>query len=272
MPDPFQPLVSVYRRDIFVCAGYESERGNILFMILIAIVLIGGLTAAIQSTSRPEGANIDSETLVLRASEVQRYASELERAVTFILQDGKSESDIRFAYHTADEDYGDLAADTDPSDQVFAREGGGATYREPPEGINDGSPWEFYGGTHAPGVGRADRAELVAVLPHVTQAFCDKINAINGQTGDVLDDGSGTASGSNPGSCVNMGEEGRFGESRQFYTTVNTMNESNTSFVHDPNTDAPRPALQACVTCSSDTNGANGANDERHFYHVLLAR
>ncbi len=250
----------------------QRERGNILFMILIAIVLIGALTVAIQSSSQPDGANINDETLLIRATEVQRYASELERAVTFILQDGKSESDIRFAHPSANADYGDLPTDTDPTDQVFSRDGGGANYRAPPEDINDGSAWEFYAGTHIPGVGRADRAELVAVLPHVTQAFCDKINEINGQTGTVLDDGSSGASGSDPGNCVNIGALGRFDDTRQFYTTINTMNETSPSFVHDPNTSAPRPALQACVTCAVDTNSANGTSDERHFYHVLIAR
>ena len=86
----------------------RNQSGNILFIILLAVVLTGVLTAAIQSTSRPDGASIDPEQLAIRASEVQRYASELERAVNYILQDGKSESDIRFAHYDAHADYGDI--------------------------------------------------------------------------------------------------------------------------------------------------------------------
>ena len=250
----------------------DSERGNILFMILIAVVLIGLLTAAVSTTNRPDGANIDGETLILRVSEVQRYASELERAITFIMQNGISESDIRFAHYNAHADYGDLSADPDKRDQVFDREGGGANYRDAPSGINDGSAWEFYGGTHVPGIGRADRAELVAVLPHVTQAFCDKINEVNGQSGTMSDTGGSTATGANAGDCVNLGAIGRFDGSTQFYTTINTMDETNTSFEHDANTSAARPAPQGCVICSADTNSANAATDERHFYHVLMGR
>jgi len=250
----------------------DGERGNILFIILIAVALIGLLTAAISRTNRPDGASIDKEALILRASEVQRYASELERAVNFIMQNGKSEVDVRFAHYNADAEYGDLAADPDKSDQVFDREGGGANYRDPPQGINDGSAWEFYGGTHVPGIGRSDRAEMVAVLPHVTQGFCDKINDLNGQDGDMIDDGGTAASPTNAGSCVNLGAVGRFDGATQFYTTINSMDESATSFDEDDNTSAPRPALQGCVTCSADTNGANGTSDERHFYHVLMAR
>lgn len=232
-----------------------------LFIILIAVALIGTLTAAIQYSSRPEGANIDKERLVIRISEAQRYASELERAVLFIMQSGKSEADIRFAHPDAPSDYGDLSADADPSDQVFHKDGGGAAYRAPPEEINDGSAWEFYGGTHLPGVG-SDRAELVAVLPNVTPQFCDRINEMNGQTATPTDTGGGSAAGANPGDCLNLGDDGRFGATQTFYATANTVNEA--TFAQDSVTSEAKTALQACVVCSLDS--------QRHFYHVLMAR
>ena len=56
-----------------------SESGNILFYILLAIVLIGLVAVALRGGN--EGANIDKETLTIRASEVKQYASELERGV-----------------------------------------------------------------------------------------------------------------------------------------------------------------------------------------------
>ena len=254
------------------CEERKGERGNILFMILIAVALIGILTAAVSRTNQPSGATIDNETLLLRTSEVQRYASELERAVNYVMQNGLSEADIRFAHFDAHADYGDLSADADKRDQIFASEGGGANYRSPPSNVNDGSAWEFYGGTHIPGMGRSDRAELVAVLPHVTQAFCDKINEQNDQTGTMADDGGSAAGAVNAGSCVNLGAIGRFDDTTQFYTTINTMDEDSASFEHDATTSAARPAPQGCVVCSVDTNGANGTSDELHFYHVLMTR
>ncbi len=239
----------------------KKERGNMLFIILLAIVLIGVLTAAIQRTNRPEGANIDKETLTIRASEVQRTASELERAVLFIMQNGKSESDIRFAHPDAPSDYGDLNADSDPSDQVFHRLGGAANYPAPPKDVNDGSKWEFYGGTSLPGVG-SDKADLIAVLPRITQQFCDKLNEINGQHGMPMDTGGSSAGGASPGDCLDLGPAGRFNDAQQFYTTPNTVDES--TFEQDPATNAPYTAKQACVRCSRDS--------ENYFYSVLLAR
>ena len=239
----------------------RGESGNMLFMILIAVVLIGLLTAAMQYSSRPEGATIDNETMIIRTTELQRYASELERAVLFIMQNGKSEADMRFAHPDAPSDYGDLPGDADPSDQVFYKDGGGALYRAPPEDVNDGSAWEFYGGTHLPGVG-SPRAELIAVLPNVTTQFCAHINKINGQSGTPADSGGASASGASPGDCLNLGEDGRFNDTQQFYDTANTVNEA--TFEQDTVTNEAKTALQACVVCALDS--------KNHFYHVLMAR
>jgi hypothetical protein len=242
-----------------------NERGNLLFMILIAVVLIGFLTAAIMSGSGSENANIDKETLVMRVSEAQREANEYERAVLFITSNALSEATIRFAHPAADASYGDLSADTadERKSEVFDPQGGAATYHKPPADINDGSAWEFYGGTAVPGVG-SDKADLVAVLPNVTLQFCNKINEINNQspTTPPQDTGGSLASGASPGDCVAQGPNGRFNDTQQFYATPNTMDE--TTFAQDPSTTAARTALQACVQCT--------AGNTYNFYHVLLAR
>ncbi len=223
---------------------YKSQSGNVLIIILLAIVLIGALTAALQGTSQ-QSSHIDNETLVLRISEVQRYASELERGVTFIMQNGFSESDIRFAHPDAHTDYGDLGADTDKSDQMFDRIGGGARYRLHPKDVNDGSAWEFYGNTALPDVG-SSRAELIAVLPNVTQAFCEKANSMIGY---------GATQPIDPATCINSGASERFDGGMQFASSPNTVTEATFSL---------KPSLSGCVQCSSDSS--------YHFFHVLMAR
>ncbi len=221
----------------------ENQNGNILFIILIAIVLIGALSAAIQGTGQ-HNANIDKETLVLRLSETRSYVSELERAVNYIMQNGKSESDIRFSHPNANTDYGDLSADPDTTDQVFARDGGAAHYRSPPENINDGSAWEFYANTALPEVG-SNEADLIALLPNVTYEFCDLVNKTIGYA--TIPQDSGT--------CINSGSSARFNNSTQFASSPNTTTESSFSI---------KPAMQGCVQCTSD--------DSLHFFHVLMAR
>lgn len=229
----------------------RKESGNILFIILIAIVLIGALTAAISGSDNSESAGIDNETLVIRASEVQRYASELERGINYIMQNGASEEDIRFAIPTDTTNtsgYGDLAADTDKSDQMFHVDGGGANYRSVPNGVQvSAASWEFYGGTRIPGAG-TDKADLIAVLPNVTAQFCDKVNELNNQTANPAEDGSGD---------INEGTAARFGSGGTPVTfddaTPNTLNAA---------TFSSTPALQACVNVSGTY----------HFYHVIMPR
>lgn len=204
------------------------------------------------SGSDDGASNIDDETLSIRISEVQRYASELERAVSYITNNGISESDIRFAHINAPSGYGDLSADGDKSDQVFARQGGGAAYRTPPKDISSADQWEFYGGTAIPAVG-SSRADLIAVLPNVTRRFCDTMNAQLGQPETAPADTS---------TCLYTGATGRFNDATQFASSPNTLDEL--TFAQDSVTSAAKTALHACVRCSSDS--------AYHFYQVILAR
>lgn len=225
-----------------------AESGNVLFMILIAVALIALLTAAI-SGGDTQNKNIDNETLVLRTSEVQRYAKELEQAVQIITRNAAvSETDFRFAHPEAPSDYGTIT-DT-PSLQIFSPEGGAATYRAPPADINDGSAWEFYGTTAVPGIGTS-RADLVAVLPNVTAAFCTRLNTLVGQSAAPQDTSA----------CIYTGATGRFNASTQYSSSPNTMNES--SFAQDTTISAAKPAPQACVQCSDSSY---------HFYTVIFPR
>lgn len=221
----------------------SDERGNVLFIVLLAIVLIGALTAALRGTTQ-SSAHIDKEKLIIKAAEVKSHAHEIERAILYIMQNGKSESDIRFAHPDAPTDYGDLDNDSDTTDQVFSPHGGSATYRPAPEGINDGSNWEFYGQTNLPSTG-TDAAELIAVLPNVTETFCQQINKDIGFTAQPRDSGT----------CVNSGPSGRFDDTTQFNSSPNTTATGTFSIT---------PVSQACIQCVSDGS--------YHYVYVLMVR
>jgi hypothetical protein len=224
----------------------RNEAGNILLYVLIGIVLLGALTVAVRNTGGFQD-NIDKESLSLKAGQVERYGAELESAVRAVLQRGISEADIRFAHPDASATYGTIT--TDPENQVFSAQGGMAKYREPPSGVNDGSKWEFFGATDVPQVG-SDKAELMAVLPNVTAAFCEVINK---QLGFAAGTQPTDHSGGGTPDCV-MGANGdRF--TGTFDTSPNTMDDTTFSRL---------PALQACVQCATDSS--------YNYYYVLLAR
>ncbi len=162
----------------------KNEAGNILIYILGAIFLLGILVVVVKGSSTP-GSNIDRESLLIRVAEVQAYGQELERAVAYIMRNGHSETDIRFAHPNADPAYGDIT-DT-PSRQVFAREGGGARYREPPSDIQTTpTDWIFNSqnnvgliGTTMNVVNNEETSDLIVLLSNVTKEFCIFINDKN---------------------------------------------------------------------------------------------
>lgn len=233
----------------------QSESGNVIFFILLAIALIGLVTAAIRSGGT-EGANIDSETLLIKATEIKQYAQELERGVTYIIQNGASEEDIRFAHPDANAEYGDI--NTNTQFQVFHRNGGGARFRTADNKVQVApANWEFYGNTHAPYIGSnaTPAADLIAVLPNVTAGFCRQINKLNGF--DLATQPADTGAGNN---CVKAGDTMRFDDGTQYATAPNTMDAS--TFL-DSQTGNEKQAPQACVKCDDGTF---------NFYHVLYAR
>lgn len=231
-------------------AQHKRQSGNILIYILGAIVLLGLLFAIIRGNYQ-EGAGIDAEKIALRVDEVRRHAADLERGVHLLLQNGISESDLRFAHDNADAAaYG--AISDEPARQIFDPAGGGAEYKRPPAGINDGTRWQFYATTHIPQIGTTtaaqSRAELLAVLPNVTRAFCAQMNLTlkqNINLDNVTDPGSN-------GCVYDSGNEfdGTFGEG----AGTNTL---------DADEIEKLPPAELCVRCG---------NNSYHYYRVLIAR
>ncbi len=226
----------------------NQQQGNILVYILLGIVLLGALTIALRNTGNSGSSDIDKEQMLLKAGQVQKDANELAAAVNDLLSNGVSEADIRFAHDDAAIEYGNI--DDDPKNQIFGKQGGKATYKKPPAGVNDGSPWEFFGTSQIVQVG-SDRAELIAVLPNVTEGFC---KAMNSQLGfDAATRPTDINSGSSP-DCVMGTSSDRFdGEFND--VSPNLLDE--TSF-------SKLPALQACVYCLSSST--------YNYYYVLMVR
>jgi hypothetical protein len=226
----------------------HPQSGNILFYILIAVVLIGALTVALRDTGGLSS-GVDREAMALKAIQAQRQAANVAAGVDFLIKNGVSESDIRFAHPNAPVAYGVVTAT--PQNQVFSNQGGQASYPIPPKAVgSDGSDiphWIFTGDVNGLQSG-SDRADLVAVLSGVSLEFC---NAINAQIGYA----PGTQPRTAGIDCIDISSAftGSFED-----TTPITMLLSSFSRV---------PALQACVACNPGP-----FTTSYHYYHVLLAR
>lgn len=224
----------------------HEQSGNIMIYILGAIVLIGILVIMVKGSTTP-GAGIDNETLQLKVAEVQQYGMELERAVTYILRDGYSESDIRFAHPNHSSAYGDIT--DDPGRQVFARAGGGATWQDNDVRIQTiDTDWNFNGSTLVVELGSsssgARSSDLTAWLPYVNRDFCIAIN-------DSL--GIDNPSGNPPRDINSINITHTYAGSFDGAIQVNNINF--------------RGKKEGCM--ESDVSPPSGTY---HYYRVLLAR
>lgn len=225
-----------------------------MIYILGAIVLLGILVIMVKGSTTP-GAGIDSEALQLKVAEVQEYGMELERAVTYILRDGYSESDIRFAHPNHSSAYGDIT--DDPGRQVFARAGGGATWRDNDVSIQSlDRNWVYNAANVVLGVGSSDTtsgntvsSDLIALLPYVSLDFCLTINDKNNITNPT---------GSPPQDLGTMDLISQFSGN---YTRVNVIGLIPASI-----TDL-YGKKEGCL--EGDSNPPSGTY---HYYRVLLAR
>lgn len=219
----------------------SKNRGNILFMLLVAIVLIAGLTFAI-TRSEQGGSNLTREKTSLASDQVASLGVDLRRAVDAMTRAGRSETTISFA-HSSLTGYG--TPDTTPDAEVFNIRGGGVAYIDVPAGVNDGSQWEFYGFTAAPGIGDEANADLMLVLPNVNETFCRAFNRKAGYDAAAAIPTDGTACLHNTGS--------RFAGTFASGGGVNTMDTGTFR----------TPAPFACVACTGPVY---------HAYYVLMDR
>lgn len=219
----------------------NSQNGNIIFFILIAVALLGALSFTIMRGDGG-GHKIDRERHLILATEIEQYGAELTQAIRIALDNNLSEQDLSFAHVNAPSDYGD--AGTDPTNtQIFSLSGGQAEYRTPKTEISSASNWEFYGESAMPQIGSSN-ADLIAVLPDVTKDFCDAFNKRQGL--DIT-----STYPEDTAACFKAADADRFDGA--FNATPNTLDTSTFSLM---------PTPSACVQCGSDY----------HVYMVIYAR
>ncbi len=220
---------------------HNSQSGNILFFILLAVALMAALSFTMMRGDGG-GHNVDREKLLIYSTGVEQYGAELKQAIEIVLDTGISETEISFAHASAPSEYGDEMVDP-VTTQIFSFSGGKADYRTPKTEISSASQWEFYGESQMPQVGSSN-ADLIAVLPDVTKDFCDVFNKRVGLdiTSTYPDD---------TGTCFKDVDANRFDGT--FNATPNTLDTSTFSLM---------PTPRACVKCGVDY----------HVYMVLYGR
>lgn len=156
--------------------NFSRERGNALFLILIAVILFAALSYAITQSNR-SGGDSGRETNLVTSTTVTQYPNAVKSAVDRMLLRGIVPFDLDYMPPT------DPAFNTAPvTNKVFHPNGGGATWQNvdpntvtlDASGVPEGQ-WWFVPYKVVGGVGTGD-PEHVAVLTHVRKAICEQID------------------------------------------------------------------------------------------------
>ncbi len=227
---------------------FETQKndGNVFFYILLGVFLFGALTYALMQDDLGS-TDTSPEEMNVAYTQILQYQGELRQAIQNVFDNGASEADIRFAHPSADAAYGDIT--NTPQFQIFSPEGGAATFRTPPPATNTTyDEWLFTGSTMIPQVG-ANIGDLTAVIPGVSEEFCDFYNEKLGLT-------AGGTFPEDTGYCLMPPER----DKPNFYFTGNFSTNG-----FSWGTFAYRPAMTACMRCSDDTS-------LRYIYTVIYER
>jgi len=170
----------------------KSESGNVLFLILIAVVLFAALSYAVTSSTNSSGGNAEEESNLVSSAALTQYPATIKTAILrMMVSKSVSFDDLYF-------DRPPFAALAATANGVFHPSGGGASHVNAPadvmdaSGGNTGGVWFYNYDFEVDNIGStsndADGNEILAFLPGITQGICEKINEELGITGDVITD------------------------------------------------------------------------------------
>jgi hypothetical protein len=169
------------------------EAGNVLFLILVAVVLFAALSFAMTMSGRGQSSDsVTKENRSIAMSQLLQSSVDLERAMTR-LRIAKTITLNRISFETPA-----LAGYVNPACtvsecQIFHPDGGGVSYPPPSKTWLDPANaaqatfghWIFTGTTCVPGIGlgsdancntNPDHFEIIAYVPWITKIMCADIN------------------------------------------------------------------------------------------------
>lgn len=144
----------------------KKQSGNVLIFILIAIVLLGGLTVLLSRTGSQSEDTGDTEQLAIQASTLLEYAGGLQSAVQSLRMRGCSENQISFEISGVGQEagYNNPNAPVDLACHVFYPNGAGITYKKKedffPKGVWTGNDTNNF-------VGRSSIIDVGTALPEL---------------------------------------------------------------------------------------------------------
>jgi len=151
-----------------------AERGNVLFLILIAVALFAALSYVVTQSTRSGGGSTEREQNILSSAQMTQYPTALRTAIIRMILSGVSAEELLF-------NDPDNFTGVSTNLLVFHPQGGGAVFQEAPVELMAGGSvgnWNFNADFEVPGIGidGAGGNDLIAFLRNVSVGICRQTN------------------------------------------------------------------------------------------------
>ncbi len=159
-----------------------SEKGNVLFLILIAVALFAALSYAVTQSTRSGGGDASKETNLVNAAGITQYPASVKTAITrMVLSNATDPDSLLFNPPST---FSAFTTTYPATNGVFHPTGGGATYADAPASVmqsNGAGTWHFNGENQVTNIGTSgalstSNADVIAFLSGVKKAVCDSIH------------------------------------------------------------------------------------------------
>ena len=181
----------------------ESQKGSVIFYILLAVVLFAALGFAVSNMMRGGGGDSGNEKSGIYASEIMTYSRSIKEAVNMVrISNECKDTEISFErapFDGSDTDYDNASSPADFSCHIFHVNGGGISNTEMQDdvfntaysGSTDFGNWLISGHNIVNGIGDNANSELILVLPFLKSSICNIITERIGQSSTVVTDADG---------------------------------------------------------------------------------
>jgi hypothetical protein len=162
----------------------SSEKGNVLFLILIAVALFAALSYAVTQSTRSGGGDASKETNLVNAAGITQYPASIKTAITRMIV-SNSIDPVDLLFDTPADFTTNLTTALLQSQAVFYPTGGGATFVDAPASVmqnNQPGVWNFNSENRVTNIGTTEAAlattdaDIIAFLTGVKKAVCDSIH------------------------------------------------------------------------------------------------
>lgn len=159
-----------------------SEKGNVLFLILIAVALFAALSYAVTQSTRSGGGDASKETNLVNAAGITQYPASVKTAITRMVVSNSIDPDSLL--FNPPSTFSAFTTTYPATNGVFHPTGGGATYADAPASVmqsNGAGTWHFNGENQVTNIGTSgtlstSNADVIAFLSGVKKAVCDSIH------------------------------------------------------------------------------------------------